>query len=68
VFSEDDVVDGTIKIKRALLEVLYELDKERVEGTSFLKKESQAVSLVREKEQPLSVLTSMVEPNEDTFL
>jgi hypothetical protein len=63
---EDDIVDGTDKIKRALLEIFYELNKQRGEGGSLLKK--LATSAVRENEPPTSVVTSMVDPNEDTFL
>ncbi len=62
--SEEDIVDGTGKIKLALLEIFFELDKQRGEK-SLLKAMSQAI---REKEQPLSVLTSMVDPSGDTFL
>jgi hypothetical protein len=65
-FPEDDIVDGTDKIKRALLEIFYELNKKQGEGGSLLKK--LAISTVRENEQPTSVVTSMVDPNEDTFL
>jgi hypothetical protein len=53
--SEEDIVDGTGKIKRALLEIFFELDKQRGEKSLL-------------KEQPPSVLTSMVDPSEDTFL
>ena len=65
-FPEDDIIDGTEKIKRALLEIFYELNKQRGEGCSIFKKMTTAA--VREKEQPISVLTNMVDPNEETFL
>jgi hypothetical protein len=80
---EDDVKDGTSRIKRALLEVVYELDKACVEGgTSLFRKRS---STLRDKtmmdqqqqplppqsqpQQPLGVLvSSLVDPDEDPLL
>lgn len=65
---EDDIEEGTEKVKRAILEVFYELNKQRGGGVSLLKKiNSVVVPLIREKE-PISLLTSMVDPNEDTVL
>jgi hypothetical protein len=60
-------VDGTDKVKRALLEIFYQLEKQqRDDGISLLRPNK--VASLRDKEQALSVTTSMVDPSEDTFL
>lgn len=69
---EDDIQDGTAKIKRALLEVFYELDKACGEGASLFRKRVKQTSSVHEKksaEQPLGIVTSsLVDPDEDPVL
>jgi len=67
LLKEDDVKDGTAGIKRALLEVFYELDKACGEGASLFRKR---MNIIREKaEQPLAVLaSSLVDPDEDPLL
>lgn len=42
--TEDDIQDGTAKIKRALLEVFYELDKACGEGDSLFRKRVKATA------------------------
>lgn len=80
---EDDVKDGTSRIKKALLEVLYELDKACVEGGGSLFRKR--INTLRDKvateqpppllqqsqsqQQPLGVLvSSLVDPDEDPLL
>jgi hypothetical protein len=60
-------VDGTAKVKRALLEIFYQLEKQqRDDGISLLRPNK--VTALREKDQAISVTASMVDPSEDTFL
>eukprot|EP00934_Nitzschia_sp_Nitz4_P004611 Nitzschia sp. Nitz4//scaffold106_size73319//31017//33093//NITZ4_005735-RA/size73319-augustus-gene-0.2-mRNA-1//1//CDS//3329532517//4601//frame0 len=67
---EDDILDGTSKIKRALLEVFYELDKARDGTVSLFSKRAKVTPSVREKaEQTFGVLASaIVDPDEEPFL
>lgn len=80
---EDDVKDGTSRIKRALLEVFYELDKACVEsgGSLFRKRintlrdkvvmeqQQQQHQQQPQQQQPLGVLvSSLVDPDEDPLL
>ena len=81
---EDDVKDGTSRIKRALLEVFYELDKACVAsgGSLFRKRINTNTTTLRDKgmveqqpsqpqqsQPPLGVLvSSLVDPDEDPLL
>jgi hypothetical protein len=63
--KEDDVVDRADSIRRALIELFYELNKsQEKDGKSLLKTRSASL---RDKES-LAVLTSMVDPDADTLL
>lgn len=64
-------MDGTAQIKRALLDVFYELDKARGDAVSlFGKRLKQATAALRDKfDQPIGVLaSSMVDPDEEPYL
>lgn len=67
---EDDIVEGTGKIKRALLEVFYELDKARKGSISFFGKRAKTKSSTCRDaaEQPRNVLASSVLEMEDEAL
>jgi len=60
---EDDIVGGTSKIKRALLHVLFQLQKQRG-NSSFLFKRLYQGSATIEKEKPVGVVSNMVDPDE----
>jgi ubiquitin C-terminal hydrolase len=63
--KEDDVVDRADSIRRALIELFYELNKsQEKDGKSLLKTRSASL---RDKES-LAVLTSMASPDVDTLL
>ena len=66
-------MDGTKAIKKAILDVFFELEKkqrdggfQRDDGIALLKPNK--APYPREKEQAQGVTTSMVDPNADTFL
>jgi hypothetical protein len=63
--KEDDVVDRADSIRRALIELFYELNNsQEKDGKSLLKTRSASL---RDKES-LAVLTSMVDPDGDNLL
>jgi hypothetical protein len=66
-------MDGTTKIKRALLEVFYELDKACGEGASLFRKrvKQEAPSIHETKAESAASLTTstlVVDQNEDPVL
>jgi hypothetical protein len=63
--KEDDVVDRADSIRRALIELFYELHKsQEKDGKSLLKTRSAALG----DKESLAGLTSMVDPDVDTLL